>query len=81
MNLEDYKDIANTGNGWVEVIKIISKHSPDGMQSKIWFESDHDIIFCPLTADDIPVDSDDGMILEALGWFLSEEYDCWCVFT
>lgn len=41
-----------------------------------YFESDHDVIFGPnLDAEFNDVDKKD---LETLGWFKSDEYDCWC---
>ena len=40
-------------------------------------ETDHDIIFLP-SADPSPEDQKE---LEKLGWFLSEEFDCWAMFT
>lgn len=81
MNLEDYKRIANTAEGWIEVIKIFAKHEGNGMSSKLWFEADHDIIYSPVDAGEVSADSEDGLILEALGWFLNEEVDCWSMFT
>ena len=41
-----------------------------------WFEADHDIIFGP--SYDTIFSDEDIEKLENLGWFLSDEYDCWC---
>jgi hypothetical protein len=41
-----------------------------------FFEADHDIIYGPnLNTEFNDVDKTD---LETLGWFKSDEFDCWC---
>lgn len=81
MNLEDYEKISGTGEGWVEAIKIFAKYESKGMESKIWFEADHDIIYSPVDSNEVPVDSEDGKKLDALGWFLDSDCDVWSMFT
>ena len=47
--------------------------------SDIHFQVDHDIIYGP------DVDANFSLVDESrlydIGWFMSEEFDCWCIFT
>ncbi len=45
---------------------------------KDYFEADHDIIYGPDLDEDFS--EEDINELETLGWFKSDEYDCWCTF-
>ena len=53
-----------------ESCKIFQKYGLDD-----FFESDHDIIFGPSI--DTPFTEHDWKTLENLGWYRSEEWDCW----
>ena len=50
--------------------EIFEKYTDD------WFESDHDVIYGPNF--DTPFTDKEVEILEELGWYKSDEYECWC---
>lgn len=41
-----------------------------------WLEADRDILYGPRF--DTNFTAEEKKTLEELGWFLSDEYDCWC---
>ena len=51
--------------------EIFEKYEADG-----YFESDYDIIYGP--GIDTEFTLEDKEKLESLGWWLSDNYDCWC---
>lgn len=57
-------------------LQILVKYRKDGEEAH--FEgADHDIIF----SHDESVSAEDKKQLEELGWFWSEEFDCWARFV
>lgn len=57
-----YSDVA-------KAMEIFAKYDDD------FLESDHDVIFGPSL--DTEFSEEDKQAIEELGWFASEEYDCW----
>ncbi len=58
----------------LEGLKIIAKYTPDTD-----FAAEHDIIYCG-ECDEMNMSDEDKKKMEDLGWFIDEEYNCWCSF-
>lgn len=77
-----------TYKDWIEVFTIMAKHAKpsSGNPEKTGLDiyaptgADHDVFYFPLTYEDIPEDSEDGMRLLELGLFLFED-ETWATFT
>ena len=52
---------------------------PDGLQETSFLASEHDIIYSHISDEQIPEDSENGMMLIDLGWHLDDEI--WAYFT
>jgi len=52
-----------------KAMSVFKKYDDD------FLEAEHDIIFGPSL--DIKFSEDDIKIIEELGWFKNDEYDCW----
>ncbi len=72
--------LAKSMEGFVQALKIFAKHTKDGMAARYQLHAEHDILYAETTPFQVPEDSEDGKILDSLGWHVSEENDCWAYF-
>jgi hypothetical protein len=62
----------NIAEEWLAAMKIFAKH-PDNFYPCC----EHDIFYSSVSADDLPIDSEDGIKLEHLGWHMDEDIEVW----
>ena len=62
-------------------MQIMSSHMKDGLNTGFAFGAEHDIIYVFVDAEALPEDSDDGRLLDGLGFHYSTESDTWAYFT
>lgn len=67
--------------GFIDALQIFAKHDPKGLDKKYFLEAEHDAIHSHVSPEAIPADSPDGRLLEALGWYVDSEIECWSYFT
>mgnify|MGYP001582439200 CR=1 FL=1 len=65
--------------GFILALEVFSEFMPDGLQETNFLESEHDIIYSHISNEQIPKDSENGMMLSDLGWHLEDEV--WAYFT
>ena len=74
--MSDEKVDGNTYQGWIKAFQIFAKYTPDEISP---LEPTDDMVYCGSKPE--LVSEEDTAMLEHLGWFVSEDYDCWCKFT
>ncbi len=72
---------AKSLEGFIAALEILAKHESEGLQTKYSLDAQHDIIYAGPSINDIPEDSQDGILLQALGWHANEDEECWAYFT
>lgn len=72
---------AKTFEGFVTAIEILAKYAEKGMQESFAFEAEHDIIYSHVSLEQVPEDSDDGKLLNALGWHAEHSIAVWAYYT
>lgn len=60
-------------------LNAIVEHNPKAADGYLCAE--HDIIYLPVHADDVPLDSALGYKLDELGLFIDSDTDSWAMFT
>lgn len=70
-----------TVEGFIEGLRILAKHSKDGLKARSFLEAEHDEVYLHLDAEDVPEDSEDGLLLQSLGFFYDANPGCWNWFT
>lgn len=70
---------AQTVDGFVEGLKILSQYMKDGMSQSYFCGGEHDIIHIFVGLDECEPDSINGQILRSLGFHT--ENDGWAYFT
>jgi len=64
--------------GFILALEIMAKYL--GEVKKYFLDAEHDEIYSDLSAEDCPEDSEDGKMLDELGWFVGE-FGNWDYFT
>ena len=67
-------------DGWRASLDIFEKHLDKNQETWILATADHDIIFVCFDIKDIPPDSEDGKLLNTLGWHVDHESGGWAMF-
>ena len=65
--------------GFILALEIFSEYEPNKSQETSFLEAEHDIIYSHITSDQIPKDSENGMMLVDLGWHVDDEI--WAYYT
>ncbi len=66
-----------TGKDTIEALSIFIKYKPN-----LYIEGQHDVVFVDLDEEtDDRISDEDRDRLDQLGWFWSDEGDCWSHFT
>ena len=74
------KDSKLTGTKrWLAIFEIADKYKDDKMSDSPISGADHDIVYLPISCDQVAEDSDDGKALVALG--CHQDGDGWSVFV
>lgn len=63
----------------IAALNAIVEHNPASADD--FLAAEHDIIYLPAMADDVPEDSPLGEKLDELGAFIDSESDSWAMFT
>lgn len=67
--------------GYIEGLQIIAKYLDEGEDSKFFCNAEHDVIGLSLSTETLPVDTEDGARLYALGFHPSSDLEYWQYFT
>jgi hypothetical protein len=73
---------AKSAEGFIVGLNIFAKYWEKGLATRYFMGGEHDeVTIYNLSLEDIPLKSEDGQMLDALGFFADESEDCWKFFT
>jgi len=76
-----YEDIANSIEGHINALLIISKYEPNGIGQKFFLEAEHEVIYSHVGREALAEDSNDGKSLIELGWEVDPDTGLWAYYT
>jgi hypothetical protein len=68
-------------DGWRASLDVFERHMLKGGDTWVIASAEHDIIWASLDVKDIPWESEDGQLLNALGWHVDSQTDTWAMFA
>jgi hypothetical protein len=67
--------------GFIAALEIFAKYFGDGLNESYFCGGEHDVIYMYVDIEQCPEDSEDGRLLQSLGWHADSEAGNWAYFT
>jgi hypothetical protein len=64
---------AKTPEGFIAGLEILARYMEKGLQTKWFMGGEHDVIYIYVSLDDLTPESEDGQMLQRLGFTPNEE--------